>query len=198
MSALAWPPTREWQAISHSSFQERAQLAVVAVTATRAELTVGVANLLVLLATTPCPVVLVSPRCRGEAEDGPVVCGVDGSPRSAHALRLAAELARGLGARLVAFGAAASPAEAARNVEASLSLAGTSAQVQTDAGDPARRLGAAASSQAARLIAIAARGRGWGRYAVVGKVALRLAVSAPVPLMVLPDSTFAGAWSSSC
>ena len=51
---------------------------------------------------------MLSPR-KGDNMDRPIICGIDGSPDSRLALRVAANLARRFGARLIAVNVVAAP-----------------------------------------------------------------------------------------
>lgn len=158
------------------------------------------------------PVVVVHPRKVAPARPPTVVVGVDGSHESRVALVAGIEEARRLGAEVEVVTAyevtrywvdvypAATPtvdeirAEARRRADALVSEAlGALAAVQVTAVPTIRRVveeGAAAEilvdrAREAELVVVGSRGRGAFRSLVLGSVALRTAVHAPCPVMVV-------------
>ncbi len=115
-----------------------------------------------------CPVIAVPPGAAegladpDDAKPGHIVCGVDGSMESVRAVRIAATLAQRLELTLKP-----------RHVLS---------------GDVADALAKDGSHGSARLIAVGARGRGAVGGAPLGSVADRLAVAAPVPVLIVPGS----------
>jgi nucleotide-binding universal stress UspA family protein len=158
----------------------------------------------------------------GNAMGETIVCGVDGSAESLHALRVAAELARRLEGRLlvthvahrvsatVAFagmGAAGGLARAPvmvtqpeaeqQAVEALLSRcvfdAGLPrAEQRALVGDPAERLADLADDEGATLIVVGSRGRGALKAAFLGSVSNSLIGIARCPVLVVPPDARLG------
>jgi nucleotide-binding universal stress UspA family protein len=169
-----------------------------------------------------CPVVVVPPhlpdrREIGQGEDGEsVVCGVDGSDHAVAAARLAAELAEGLGLRLVVVHAlpdvksfvsypggrttapplSGQPDARARLAEQiandAVEAAGGGATAVVETGPPWDVLEEVADREAGRLLVVAARGQSDLRAALFGSVASRLATSARRPVVVLPERAESG------
>jgi nucleotide-binding universal stress UspA family protein len=147
---------------------------------------------------------------------GSIICGVDGSPDSLHALRTAAILARRLETRLVAahvadppgatfayagMGVAASMGraralitdpevgrEAARAIlTRNVAEAGAElAELRVLAGDPAESLADLADEEGATLIVVGSRGRGAFKAAFLGSVSNSLIGIARCPVLVVP------------
>jgi nucleotide-binding universal stress UspA family protein len=160
-----------------------------------------------LMRTAPCPVVVAPPPIPVPLVPmslRPVVCGVEGSDRDQSTLRLAADLARRLGASLHAVHAfnprpvAPGPAPVMPPVMPALSEAAeaTLEHAVTEAGVEARRcvvsspvaegLMRVADETGAGLLVVGAQGRGKLGSALYGSVAIRLAAEARVPVVVLP------------
>jgi nucleotide-binding universal stress UspA family protein len=155
----------------------------------------------------PCPVMIVTPRAlkysvaqiaAGGGEARSVVCGVDGSERSLAAARLAADLARRLGDRLVLVHAY-DPTEGppapwtdgdggkANPVEQALASIDGPAEGVLRPGPAAYALESVANRQAARLIVVGGRDRGDLRAALAGSVSAQLLRVAGCPIVVLPE-----------
>jgi nucleotide-binding universal stress UspA family protein len=163
-----------------------------------------------------CPVVIV-PRATSrvvlEKTDGEssIVCGVDGSSHALAAARVAQDLGRHLDYRVVLVHATRTlgslPGYVGRPTTPSLSAQPDAAERETqaimqaaigvfddvpaatfvEAGHPASVLMTVATREQGRLIVIAARGVGAVHAAVLGSVAVSLASSADVPIVVLPE-----------
>ena len=146
--------------------------------------------------------------------NGSIVCGVDGSPDSQVALEVAAQLADGLGTRLVLahvaelahvpyaaaapFGgvaggiAVADEAEkqeaAARRLLAQVARdAGlTAAEQKVAIGSPAEALADLADEEEAELIVVGSRGRGAFKAAFLGSVSNSLVGIARCPVLIVP------------
>jgi len=131
------------------------------------------------------------------------VAGVDGSPGSRAAVRVAAELATALDDRLVLVHAVHDPpsfpygdarvrelerGRAIREAERLLeSVAGdVDAETQVVLGDPATRLDEAAYEHDAELLVVGARGHSGLAAALVGSVSQRLASGATCPVVIVP------------
>jgi nucleotide-binding universal stress UspA family protein len=129
-----------------------------------------------------CPVVVV----RADAVDrflqrvgGSVICGVDGSVESEHALQLAAGLADRMRLELV-------PVFVAADGHPEITPTAGPFSVQVDAGDPVAGTRWRALGEHARLIVVGSRGRGALHGALLGSVSGALAAEAPVPVLVVP------------
>jgi nucleotide-binding universal stress UspA family protein len=135
-----------------------------------------------------------------------IVAGVDGSPGSRAAVRVAAELAKALDDRLVLLHAVHDPppfpygdarvrelerGRALRDGERLLeSVAGElDAQTEVVLGEPARRLDEAAREHDAELIVVGARGHSGLAAALVGSVSQRLARGAACPVVIVPTDS---------
>jgi nucleotide-binding universal stress UspA family protein len=142
-----------------------------------------------------------------------IVCGVDGSADSEAALGVAAELAEGLGARLVlahvtehvpaytAVGpmvAMSRPApvpvteslhEAGARLVAEMADSASleEAEQRVVSGIPAERLADLADEEAADLIVVGSRGRGAFKAAFLGSVSSDLIGVARCPVLVVPN-----------
>lgn len=114
---------------------------------------------LALAGAGPCPVVIVPQD--PPAGDGPILCGLDGSSSSDHALRAALALAAPMGAPVRAV------------------------QVREE---PARRLAELAVQDRARLVVVGSRGWGADASALLGRVGARLAATASCPVMIVPPA----------
>jgi nucleotide-binding universal stress UspA family protein len=136
---------------------------------------------------------------------GTVVCGVADSDGGRGALALAAELSERLGLRLVLVNVAhgirmldgngreSETARASREGAARLlarlasehGVAGRAEQ-RSAAGDPAALLGQIAAEEAADVIVIGARRRGWLRRHLRNRLARELETETPVPVLIAP------------
>lgn len=141
-----------------------------------------------------------------------IICGVDGSPESLHALRTAANLARRLDARLVAahvadpigatfaydgVGSAAglgrTPVLVEREAAGAIlarSLVDADADIAEQrvlSGNPAESLADIADEEAAMLIVVGSRGRGAFKTAFLGSVSNSLIGIARCPVLVVPQ-----------
>jgi nucleotide-binding universal stress UspA family protein len=144
-----------------------------------------------------------------------IICGVDGSPDSLHALRTAASLAGRLGARLVAAHVADPPGapyayagvgvagslgrsrvlldrqvdrEAARAIltRSIAEAGGEIAEPRVLSGNPAESLADLADEEGAILIVVGSRGRGAFKAAFLGSVSNSLIGIARCPVLVVP------------
>jgi nucleotide-binding universal stress UspA family protein len=145
-----------------------------------------------------------------------IICGVDGSPDSLHALRTAVKLARRISARLVAIYVAdpirATFADAGAGTAATLRRAPvlvTDPDVEREAaaailtrsvldadaeiaerrvvsGNPAERLADIADDEEAVLIVVGSRGRGAFKAAFLGSVSNSLIGIARCPVLIVP------------
>ena len=132
-----------------------------------------------------------------------IVAGIDGSPGSRAAMRVAAELAEALGNRLVLVHAVHDPptfpygdarvrelerGRAVRDGERLLESAAGDVDALTKVvlGDPATRLDEAAYAHDAELIVVGARGHSGLAAALVGSVSQRLASGATCPVLIVP------------
>lgn len=149
----------------------------------------------------------------GSGEDGSedvVVCGVDGSDLSMAAAGLTGRLARQLGCRpaivharqdlraVLAYPQASSATPpvtgqedavaelAERTVQRAAQAAGGEAIEVIEPGPPTAVLNAVADRLHARLVVVAARGRGGVRSTLLGSVAAELPVTAVRPVVVIP------------
>jgi nucleotide-binding universal stress UspA family protein len=105
-----------------------------------------------------------------------IVAGVDGSPGSRAAVRVAAELAGALGNRLVLVHAVHDPP----------TFPYGDAETEVVLGDPATRLDEAAYEHDAELLVVGARGHSGLAAALVGSVSQRLASGATCPVLIVP------------
>jgi nucleotide-binding universal stress UspA family protein len=132
-----------------------------------------------------------------------IVAGVDGSPGSHAAARVAAQLADALDNRLVLVHAVHDPpafpygdprvrelerGRAVRDGERLLEsvAAGFDAETEVVLGDPATCLDEAAYEHDAELLVVGARGHSGLAAALVGSVSQRLASSAASPVVIVP------------
>jgi nucleotide-binding universal stress UspA family protein len=161
---------------------------------------------------SPCPVIVVPPGAAIEIGDEPtIVVGIDGSAGADAAVEHAGTLAHALGGRLMAvqvrpdalvphatslmpgrqpFGG---PIEDARGATITVQhpLAHLDVDVpigtRIETGSVAARLAVVAAGEPSAIIVVGTRGQGPVRSAVFGSVSTRLAASAPVPVMIVPD-----------
>jgi nucleotide-binding universal stress UspA family protein len=162
---------------------------------------------------SPCPVIVVPPGAAIEiGDEQTVVVGIDGSAGADAAAEHAGTLAHALGGRLMAvqvrpdalvphatslmpgrqpFGG---PIEDARGATITVQhpLAHLDVDVpigtRIETGSVAARLAVVAAGEPSAIIVVGRRGQGPVRSAVFGSVSTRLAASAPVPVMIVPDS----------
>lgn len=169
-----------------------------------------------LAGRSPCPLVVVPPDARIDLARAPaIVCGLDGSAAAVDALQRAAVLADALGGRLLALHARTGaltmgmpaaagqrqpfvePLDAARAaiaiVEQPLAEIdpGIPATMRIASGSPAACLARVAGAAGSALIVVGSRGHGLLRGALLGSVSLRLAATAPVPVMIVPPRSAA-------
>jgi nucleotide-binding universal stress UspA family protein len=159
-----------------------------------------------------CPVVVVPPDVSApDGDEASIVCGVDGSDHSLAAVRLAADLAKRLGLRLIVVHAVAdfssyvsypggrggtSPStqpDTARKaaqevVDAAVAAAGGDATGVVESGLPWDALDDVADRENGQLVVVAARGQSAARAAVLGSAAAKLATDGRHPLVVLPEA----------
>jgi nucleotide-binding universal stress UspA family protein len=166
-----------------------------------------------LAMSSPRPVLIV-PAGTEEAGrhggDGSLVCGVDGSPHAVAAARLAGELGRRMGLRVLVVHAlpdlksvasypgargtappvSAQPDARARLaqeiVDVAVSAVGGGATGMAESGAPWEVLESVADREDGQMIVVAARGHTGLRTALLGSVAARLAASSR-PVVVLPE-----------
>jgi nucleotide-binding universal stress UspA family protein len=140
--------------------------------------------------------------------DTSIICGVDGSPESRNALRVASELADALRLQLVvahvsqaaifapAYGSApvltaptVSELRAAEELLEDLALDEELANATLRAvhGLPAERLAELADDEDAAFIVVGSRGRGALKAAFLGSVSRDLIGIAPCPVLVVPS-----------
>jgi nucleotide-binding universal stress UspA family protein len=132
-----------------------------------------------LAAAAVCPVVIVPPGTAGRsAPGGSIICGYDGSPESERALEAAVGLGEAMGFE---------PLAVFVDPDRSRSAAAPS-PVQILRGHPVHALRERAAREDARLIAVGSRGRGTLRGALLGSVSTELAMTAPVPVLVVPPT----------
>ena len=148
-------------------------------------------------------------RRRGFKVTPSVVCGVDGSPDAQHAAETASELAQRMGDRLVLAhaiqpliglghdGLRRDPASAPQIAQWQLGLkyldaaadstaARPKPEFSLEAGEPTRELVRIASRQNAELVVLGSHGQSNLRTGLLGSVAVTLAGSAPVPVLIVP------------
>jgi nucleotide-binding universal stress UspA family protein len=159
---------------------------------------------------SPCPLIVVPPHAQPDLTAPPtIVCGLDGSAAAVDALRSAAALARALDGRLLALHVRSDalgmwnperqppfvePLDAARAAVAVVErpLAAFDPGVETvmriELGNPVACLSRAAAQVGHAMIVVGSHGHGPLRAALLGSVSLRLAATAPVPVMIVPPS----------
>lgn len=145
-----------------------------------------------------------------EWEPRVIVVGVDGSPESIDATRVAVDLARSRSAKLVIvtvvrppegwWGIVGSPptaealgdslSEAQRDildlVLRSVDFVGVDYETQEEIGEPASRLVSVCVQTDADVLVVGRRGAGLLRRLVVGSVASHVVQEAPCPVLVVP------------
>jgi nucleotide-binding universal stress UspA family protein len=161
---------------------------------------------------SPCPVLVVPRAAAARGAGGAsIVCGLDGSPESENALRVAARLRRILDLRLVlvhvealgafvpaAPGAAPPPLDPREDIErrrraaaAVISRVADRADVAIDAeerveaGEPSHVIDAVAEEEDAAMIVVGTHARGALEGAARGSVSSRLAASASRPVVLV-------------
>jgi nucleotide-binding universal stress UspA family protein len=121
-----------------------------------------------------------------------IVCGIDNSPGARAALRVAAFVAEGIGARLVAVHVLDRLAEAGPTAERLAAnvlydeAPDAHADVRGELGDVAERLAAVAREEDALMIVLGARSRGRSRTFLRARCAAELAELTDVPVLVAP------------
>ena len=170
-----------------------------------------------LATNAPCPVVIV-PESAGDPDEDrspeeSIVCGVDGSEHAVAAARVAGDLAQRMecrlvvvlalpgvkdfvsypGARLTTPSLSAQPDARIRQAEEIVEAAVAAAASETatgvvESGSPWDVLESVADRETGQLLAVAARGQGALKAALLGSVAARLAASARRPLLVLSEA----------
>jgi nucleotide-binding universal stress UspA family protein len=121
-----------------------------------------------------------------------IICGVDGSPGARAGLRVAANLATELDARLVAvhvLDRLVDVAPDAERVAANVlydEAPDVAAEARGEVGDVAERLAAVAAEEDALMIVLGARGRGRARAFLRARCAAELAELTDVPVLVAP------------
>jgi nucleotide-binding universal stress UspA family protein len=141
---------------------------------------------------------------------GTIVCGVTDSDAGRGALAAAAQLSEGLGLRLVLVHVAdgippldvngdsmesvstRADREGAARLVARLAAehgVAESAEQRSAVGDPAALLGQIAAEEAADVIVIGARVRGWPRGRLESRLARQLETETPVPVLIAPPRT---------
>jgi nucleotide-binding universal stress UspA family protein len=145
-----------------------------------------------LASTSACPVLVVPAldaaerfQTREAKSGGAIVCGVDGSPESERALRVAAGLAERMMIELL-------PVYVDDGKRGGASV-GDGGPVQVDHGEPIDGLRRRALGDDGRLIVVGSRGRGALSAAVLGSVSGALAASAPVPVLIVSPTASASA-----
>ena len=139
-------------------------------------------------------------------KEGPILVGVDGSPESGEALAWAADLARAIGADILAvhavgllekLGADGSPVPSAGHLEEIRDLLetiwcepvrhnGVSVEMQMRYGTPADVVLSAAEQEGAAVVVVGSRGIGRAALGGLGSTSSRLAMSSPVPVVIVP------------
>jgi nucleotide-binding universal stress UspA family protein len=76
--------------------------------------------------------------------------------------------------------------EATRDARALVYAAGPPCRLHEPAGDPAEELVRLAAEVGADLVVAGTRGRGALHHALIGSVALKVAIGSPVPVMLVP------------
>jgi nucleotide-binding universal stress UspA family protein len=136
-----------------------------------------------------------------------IVCAVDGPAGSSELVRIAAELAELVGARLDVVHVMGTHAAGAMAVPASVAVGADETELHATAmldelcvaagvttairhvvpyGDPARRVATIAAERGALLIIVGTRADQGRRDGLIGSVSSRLAADAPCPVLVVP------------
>jgi nucleotide-binding universal stress UspA family protein len=144
---------------------------------------------------------------------GTLVCGVTDSEDAAGTVELAVELTQRLGMRLVLAHVAEgfAPIGDGVEVEESVTMKGNrvgaerllgqlaeeygvaeTAQRRVAVGSPATLLGQIAAEEAADVILVGSRERGWPRRGLESRLAAQLETETPVPILIAPPRTRPG------
>lgn len=144
---------------------------------------------------------------------GTLVCGVTDSEDAVGTVELAVELTQRLGMRLVLAHVAEgfAPIGGGVEVEESVTMKGNrvgaerllgqlaeehgvaeTAQRRVAVGSPATLLGQIAAEEAADLILVGSRERGWPRRGLESRLAAQLETETPVPILIAPPRTRPG------
>ena len=144
---------------------------------------------------------------------GTLVCGVTDSEDAAGTVELAVELTQRLGMRLVLAHVAEgfAPIGDGVEVEESVTMKGNrvgaerllgqlaeehgvaeTAQCRVAVGSPATLLGQIAAEEAADVILVGSRERGWPRRGLESRLAAQLETETPVPILIAPPRTRPG------
>jgi nucleotide-binding universal stress UspA family protein len=143
-----------------------------------------------------------------------IICGIDGSPNSQAALKVAAQLADRLGSTLILahvgepayvpyaaaypLGGTTGPMAVTEEVESEEEAAArllrrvaadaglTDAETRVAIGDPAERLAELADEEDAELVVVGSRGRGAFKAALLGSVSSSLVGLARCPVVIVP------------
>ena len=146
---------------------------------------------------------------------GPIVCGVDGSPDSQAAAKVAAEFAGRLGSTLILahvaepayvayaaaypFGGSAGPLAMAEEAESkerdaerllqrvAVAAGIPDAERRVAIGAPAERLAELADQEDAELVVVGSRGQGLLKSAFLGSVSYSLVGIAGCPVLIVPS-----------
>jgi len=138
--------------------------------------------------------------------EGPILVGVDGSPESREALAWAASLAQITGATVLAvhavgllekLGPEGSSVPSAGHLEEirdvfettwcePVRLEGVSVEMQMRYGTPADVVLSAAEQESAAVVVVGSRGTGRASLGGLGSTSNRLAMSCPVPVVIVP------------
>jgi len=141
-------------------------------------------------------------------KEGPILVGVDGSPESREALVWAADLARATGASVLAvhavgllekLGPAGSSVPSAGHLEEIRTMFetswcepvrnnGVSVEMQMRYGTPADVVMSAAEQEGAGVVVVGSRGSGRAARGGLGSTSSRLAMSCPVPVVIVPGA----------
>jgi nucleotide-binding universal stress UspA family protein len=139
---------------------------------------------------------------------GTLVCAVTDGAENDDAVAQAAEVSERLGLRLVLAHVADGIGAVADGEDESVTMKGdrraaerrleelarehaldARAERRVALGDPATLLGQIASEEAADVIVVGARTRGWGRRGLESRLARELEAETPVPVLVAPPRT---------
>jgi nucleotide-binding universal stress UspA family protein len=144
---------------------------------------------------------------------GTLVCGVTDSEDAAGTVELAVELTQRLGMRLVLAHVAEgfAPIGDGVEVEENVTMKGNrvgaerllgqlaeehgvaeTAQRRVAVGSPATLLGQIAAEEAADVILVGSRERGWPRRGLESRLAAQLETETPVPILIAPPRTRPG------
>lgn len=144
---------------------------------------------------------------------GTLVCGVTDSEDAVGTVELAVELTQRLGMRLVLAHVAEGFAPIGDGVEVgeSVTMKGNrvgaerllgrlaeehgvaeTAQRRVAVGSPATLLGQIAAEEAADLILVGSRARGWPRRGLESRLAAQLETETPIPILIAPPRTRPG------